>query len=418
MLPRVRAFALPLALLLAATACSATDASVSTGAQAPTDAPAGSVTTTARVPRPKVYDNTDAAAACALLTRDEIAAAFGAEVGEPVAVDPFCQWPVGTDAWISLEIRRAIPASTFRKQWGAAAIVDAPIGIGGYFANNKALVFGHGDDTYILGYQRSGTWDDKARPQQLAVARAAIARLEDPSSRLTIAAPGEPTPVDLRRAVSASNPLHVWVGGDSLAGGPSWAIGTELEADGPVRTSREFHVGTGLTRPDFLNWHHHLAAEVDALQPEVLILMVGGNDAQNFVIDGKVVTPDDPAWIDAYRERVQQVLEVAATDGRAVIWVGLPPMREAAMSKHMARINQILAAEVPEHDGASFFDIWAMFSASGRPGVYADTVPDEEGAPLQVRLDGIHLNTDGSLLLARALVPRVRELVPNLPSAP
>lgn len=400
-------------LCLAATAC-AGGVSAQTGpGPVPTTA-AGSPASTAppTTLRPRAYDNTNARLACGLLQRSEIEFFFTAPAGEPKTVDPFCQWSVGSDAWLSLEIRPGTDVGTFRKDWGAAPVAEAAVGTGGYFANNKALVFGAGNDTYIVGWQKSGTWDDKFRPQQVALAKIVLARL----ATATPVPPAEvrAETIDVKRALTPEEPLRLWVGGDSLAGGPSWAIGDLLDKTGLVRSQREFHVGTGLIRPDFLDWRTHLEASMDAYRPEAVLLMFGGNDAQNIVVDGRAVTPDDPRWAEAYRQRVADVLDVTAVDGRAVVWIGVPPMKDAKLNAPMATINQIAAAEVAKRPNTIFFDTWGMFSAAGRPGAYVDALPDK-GKNVVMRLDGIHFNTDGSLYLARAMLPKLKELVPNLP---
>lgn len=379
--------------------------------------PAATSGTATSPPVERVYDNTLASEACTLLSPQEISAAFGGVlVSDPAPVDPFCQWLMGNGTWVSLQIYPDVDAKTFRKTWGAAYAAAAPVGDDGYFANNKALVFGDRGRTYVLGFEQSGVWDDKARPAQVAAAHKVIDRVHSGSPLPAPPPAVPPPPVDPKRTASDADPLRLWVGGDSLAGGPSWAIGDRLATTSNVRTYREFHVGTGLNRPDFFDWHRHLAAEVDAYRPEAMVLMFGGNDTQPFTVDGKGITIDDPQWAEIYRQRVAAVLDVTARDGRPVVWVGLPPMKDAKLSKGVARVNEIVAKEVAAHPGAVFVDVWAMFSAPGKPGVYTDSIADGSGKPRSVRLDGIHLNTDGSRVLADAVLPKLHEVAPAIPA--
>jgi hypothetical protein len=399
--------------LLAAACAPASSAATGSPVPAPLNGPATSV-----APRPVVYDNTLAARACTLLEPAEIAEAFAEPVvGPATPVDPYCQWNLGANtSWVSLQVFPGQDLAAFRKAWGAARVADAAVADGGFWANNKALAFADAGTTYVLVHQVSGAWDDRSRPAQLAAAKKVVARLHGGTPAPAPAALSAPAPVDLKRSATAADPLRVWVGGDSLAGGPSWALGDRLAKAPAVRTHREFQVGSGLNRPDFFDWHRHLAAQVDAYHPEAMVLMFGGNDTQPVTVDGKGIAIDDPRWAEVYRQRVSAVLDVTATDGRAVVWVGLPPMKEAKLSAGVAKINQIVAAEVANHPGAVFLDIWPQFSAKGRPGTYTGTI-DVKGRPREVRLDGIHLNTDGSIVLADLVLPLLRQVSPSVPAA-
>ncbi len=53
-----------------------------------------------------------------------------------------------------------------------------------------------------------------------------------------------------------------------------------LEAHRDVTVLRLGKLGTGLARPDVFDWPAKLAELLDAFQPDLVIAMLGGNDAQ------------------------------------------------------------------------------------------------------------------------------------------
>ena len=42
-------------------------------------------------------------------------------------------------------------------------------------------------------------------------------------------------------------------------------------------------MSTGLTRPDYFNWPAELAADLKSQNPQVVVIMIGANDAQDFL---------------------------------------------------------------------------------------------------------------------------------------
>jgi hypothetical protein len=217
-------------------------------------------------------------------------------------------------------------------------------------------------------------------------------------------------PLDPKRVLSPADPLRIWVGGDSIAGGPAWAVGDAARPLGAT-VHTEFQVGTGLSRPDFFDWYRHLNAVADAYDPEVMILLFGGNDIQplDLPFGGGTVTYGDPAWSAEYRRRVASILDTLAVRGRQVIWVGTPPMEAATFNAEMASLNEIYSTEAAARSNwVTYFDAWTMFSPAGEPGVFTRTLPDAAGEQQTVRFDDIHYDVAGSRLLAAALLERVR----------
>ena len=216
---------------------------------------------------------------------------------------------------------------------------------------------------------------------------------------------------------TAAKPLRLWVGGDSLAAGPSWAVFEAARATGVVKPLAEYQVGTGLVRNEFWDWPKHMDAVVRARDPQVSVFMVGANDDQPIDVDGTSYGPPDAHWVAEYRRRIRQVMNTLTAGGRHLVWIGMPPMQDPAYSQSMGLLDQIMQKEATKHRRVQYVDAWVMFSAAGAPGTYAASVPDENGTLVNMRLDdGIHLNVEGSQRVARAVLAEIGKVATLPPS--
>ena len=216
---------------------------------------------------------------------------------------------------------------------------------------------------------------------------------------------------------TAAAPLRLWVGGDSLAAGPSWAVFVDATDTGVITPQAEYQVGTGLVRNEFWDWPKHMDAVMRARDPEISIFMVGANDDQGIDVDGTSVSPPDPAWIEEYRRRVDTLMTTMTAGGRKLIWIGMPPMRDTEYSQSMQLVDQVFQEESAKHRRVTYVDTWTLFSAPGSPGTYAQYLPNESGASTNMRLDdGIHLNVEGSQHLSRTVMAELAKLVTLPPS--
>jgi hypothetical protein len=240
------------------------------------------------------------------------------------------------------------------------------------------------------------------------------------SARATAASPAasssnlptrpEPTP-------TAAHPLRLWVGGDSLAAGPSWAVFEDAAATGVVKPLAEYQVGTGLVRSEFWDWPKHMDAVVRARDPQISVFMVGANDDQGIEVNGTSYLPPSPEWTTEYTSRVDALMTTLTRGDRRLIWIGMPPMQDAKYSQSMNELNQVFERQAAKHRRVTYVDAWTMFSAPGSPGTYASDVPDATGQVVNVRLDdGIHLNVAGSQLLSKAVMADLGKMV-ELPPA-
>jgi hypothetical protein len=230
-----------------------------------------------------------------------------------------------------------------------------------------------------------------------------------PTSAETTTPTTAPAPSELRTP-TASDPLRLWVVGDSQAQTLGGALTEQAGSSGVMTAGVHFENSSGLVRPDFYDWPGALTDDVAAHDPEVVVVFLGANDGQGIVLpDGTAVqTVDDPRWAVEYQRRVGAVMDSLRADGRTVVWVGQPPMRGAEFDGIMKHVNAAYVAEAASRPWVAYVDPATIVGGPG--GAYADLVADPAGNPTAVRsTDGIHLSRAGADLVSAQILAQVRQ---------
>jgi uncharacterized protein len=228
-----------------------------------------------------------------------------------------------------------------------------------------------------------------------------------PSPTTVVTVPGgvtTTTTLPPKEKFSPEKPLRFWVGGDSLSIIPGESLidlaGSTEGVVQPVNTV-DGHVSTGLARPEVdVNWSEYLKQITAQYDPNVVVFTVGSNDDQP--LTGGPPTGDlgNPEWEAEYRRRVGGVMDQVVGEGRTLVWVGNPPIRnmERAEGEYKV-INEIFRSEAAKRPGRVFYvDIYSMFLDGS--GNYADYL-DTGGGLVKVRGDdGIHFTRDGGNKIA------------------
>ena len=220
----------------------------------------------------------------------------------------------------------------------------------------------------------------------------------------TVPAPTTTT-LPLHRVATADDPVHVWMGGDSLMGTVSEAYGRATGGDARVRMTTDVQVGTGLARPDVLDWATELTDQLNANQPDVVVLSFGANDDQPLhAPDGAYDSLYTPEWEAEYARRVGVMMDIASANGaRQVIWLGLPTERPDHLNNVKDAMNDAAKAEASKRPDVHFVDLHPIFDAPD--GSYTDEINRSDGTPITARArDGVHLSEDGADVLAPVLV--------------
>lgn len=219
---------------------------------------------------------------------------------------------------------------------------------------------------------------------------------------------------------TATDPLDIAVIGDSLTEQLGPAIIDRTRRPGvTAEATHDFRYSSGLTRPDFFDWPAQAAQIAEQQDPDLWVVMVGANDAQDVRDEeGRFRQIGSDEWEAIYTARIGALMDLLVQDGRAVIWVGQPIMRDGPFDESMAYLSQLYEAEARKRPLVSFVDSRAVFADAG--GRYADYLPAPDGQLEQMRLpDGIHLTRAGAQRLAEQVFPLLPVVTdPDAPAVP
>jgi hypothetical protein len=176
------------------------------------------------------------------------------------------------------------------------------------------------------------------------------------------------------------------------------------QASDGVKTLREPHIGTGISKSDLLDWGK-VSAKQAGEDADAVVVFIGANEGFPFPParkGGKPIQCCGADWAAIYASRVRQMMNAYRRDGAArVYWLALPLPRDPARQKIARAVNAAVAvAAEPYRSQVRVLDLARLFTPGGR---YRASM-DVDGRETVVREpDGIHLNDAGSQLAADAV---------------
>lgn len=204
--------------------------------------------------------------------------------------------------------------------------------------------------------------------------------------------------------VEPGKPRVVALAGDSMmAVGLSATLMRQAAGDKNLHIVKAFKSGTGLARPEVYNWMDEYPAMLGAEKPNVVIVAIGANDGQGFVVEHKVLAYGTDAWRQVYQDRLASFLAMVSAGGARVVWVALPPMRVPVYDEKIAAINRIAYTVVSQSPQATW---WNPVSLVGdEQGKFREFETEANGQAMRVRsTDGIHLSDEGAGRLTAVLM--------------
>jgi hypothetical protein len=220
--------------------------------------------------------------------------------------------------------------------------------------------------------------------------------------------------VDPNAPPSSTNPAKVYIVGDSDAGTFGPYLQQLVDGTAIAETELNYKVSSGLSRPDFFDWPAELESALPEVDPDIVVVTFGGNDAQGLsVASGEFIVGDPVAdedeWMAEYEQRAGDVMDTLLEDERTVIWVGIPNDDNPEVTERMSVQDRAAKAAAAERPDVIFIDTWQRFS--GRDGGWAEFVIDpRDGEGKDVRAgDGFHLNETGAEILALDIAQAVRD---------
>jgi len=158
---------------------------------------------------------------------------------------------------------------------------------------------------------------------------------------------------------------------------------------------------TGLTNPEFFNWEINARQEIAARHPDAVVMVIGGNDGFNVLVNGQLYGPETPQWQLEYARRTAVVMRELASGGtRPVYWVPPPTARADELNRIFASQNKAVERAARAVPGARYVDIyWTL-----NKGRYSDSLKIDGQRVLARQSDGVHFSRDGAVAPARLIL--------------
>ncbi|HVC26120.1 MAG TPA: DUF459 domain-containing protein [Acidimicrobiales bacterium] len=195
---------------------------------------------------------------------------------------------------------------------------------------------------------------------------------------------------------SAAHPLTILDVGDSIGEDLGIGLANVLGGAAHVNVVQASVGDTGLANLGYYDWLAELPQKIATYHPQVVVVMLGGNDAQSFQVGSAVVSPGTPAWTRIYTQRVGQLMSEATASGARLLWVGLPVMGPTSglSNTDIAHEDAIYASQAALHRGVTFVSTWKLFEDPA--GRYATYLEVRGSGLVQVRdPDEVHIDPPG-----------------------
>lgn len=197
-------------------------------------------------------------------------------------------------------------------------------------------------------------------------------------------------------------PHRILVVGDSLAIGLALSLRRAVVSYKDIVLIDEGKVSSGLANPRYYNWEKALTKFIDKYNPNIVVVMMGANDAKYIKLNEKPRPPDakNKSWPQVFSDRVERFLNILNEKGILNYWVGLPVMGDPTYAKQARAMNDIIIAECGKFASSRYLDTWPVLTDEN--GEYASFLRDEDGRKHKVRAnDKIHFSVHGGDFLAR-----------------
>lgn len=200
---------------------------------------------------------------------------------------------------------------------------------------------------------------------------------------------------------------NLLVTGDSLAQPLDVQLARNLADDG-VTTTRDVHLGTGISKSDLVDWGLLSNKQVEDREPDAVVMFMGANEGFSFPLAGG----DEELcctreWAAIYATRARSMMDTYRRDGDArVYWLTLPLPRERSRQQIARAVNAAIeVAAQPYRSQVRVLDMTEVFTPGGR---YRAAMTVNGRETLVRDSDGIHLNEAGARVARDIVLERLR----------
>jgi hypothetical protein len=208
-----------------------------------------------------------------------------------------------------------------------------------------------------------------------------------------------------KRAVGTR--YNIVVLGDSLGDGVWAGLYHALRRDKRFNVIKKSKVATGLVRHDYYDWNDVVREVAADTRIDIAVVVLGTNDRQPIVENGKRYALFDPNWRKVYDARINDFTATLKKTGARIYWVGLPVMRGATFEKDMETFSQIFKTRAAAN-GINYLPLHDV--PADKDGNYQAYGLDAKGRQRLLRAeDGIHFTMAGYDQLVKPIVRLIRQ---------
>lgn len=214
------------------------------------------------------------------------------------------------------------------------------------------------------------------------------------------------TEVEIAKRPDAKKVLVI---GDFMASALADGLIVAFASDPGIVIEKKTDGSSGLVRHDHLDWPKTLTTYIGEVKPAMVVIMLGANDRQQMVVNGKREKFQTEPWKAEYEKRIAAILEVTKQNKIPFVWTGLPAFSSPSLSADAATLNNYYRAKA-EFAGGEFVDIWDGFADEN--GKFIASGSDINGQPVRLRgSDGLSLTKAGKRKIAFYVEKPIRKLI-------
>jgi hypothetical protein len=205
-------------------------------------------------------------------------------------------------------------------------------------------------------------------------------------------------------ASGTGNYHSVLLVGDSLAYGLGISIARDLKQQQGTSFSSFTKVSSGLNNPNVLNWEKTIPMLIEKEPPQLIMIMMGVNDANNHIRDGgKLCVVGTNEWRQAYEKKIENFLGIVARSNARVCWIGAPVVREEWLQERVTLANMAAQNACGRMENCRFIDTADVLCDEN--GKYTNYLQEPNGSSVRIRAkDGIHFSVPGGDLLSKRVL--------------
>lgn len=181
--------------------------------------------------------------------------------------------------------------------------------------------------------------------------------------------------------------------GDSVMGDVEFSMNRILKKFQPTwRVISGYKVSSGLTNQKYYDWPKTANNLVSQYKPDYVIVLMGTNDAQGMMNDGKAYALGQEQWRDEYKRRVGLIVDNLKENTPYWLWIQLPQVKNPSFNQRL----EIVRASQAEMLGDKMLETTSILGANS----------SEVNMKLRAS-DGTHLNASGANLVAQHAYERL-----------